>query len=76
MLRLRQKAAEIRTRQQFEEILAAAHPDSRHAMRRLLEPLLSPELPCCGVAMLAQRVGDPTFKHGNLCPKRNRVTLQ
>lgn len=74
--RLRKKAREIATLQQFEEIIHAAHPDSRGPMRRLLEPLLAPNLPCCGQAMLAQRMGDTSFKHGALCPARNRVTLQ
>jgi len=44
-LLLRQRARQIETREQFEAIVAQAqHP---HEVRRLLEPLLRPNLPCC-----------------------------
>ncbi len=73
--RLRQQMREITTLQQFEEIVAQAHEDHRGQIRKLLEPMLRPGLPCCGVALLAQKIGDSRFKHGPRCPARNRVVL-
>lgn len=49
---LRQRARQIETREQFEAIVAqAAHPQ---AVRRLLEPLLRQNLPCCQHALLGR----------------------
>lgn len=80
MVRLRARAAEIETLQQFEEIIRAAHPDSRGLIRKLMTPMLRAGLPCCGPAMLArvlERQGKTVEKweHTRLCPSRNRVQL-
>lgn len=45
--RLRARMALVATRAQFERIIATTVPDNRPAMRRLLEPMLKPDLPCC-----------------------------
>lgn len=72
---LKQKMAEVTTWQQFEEIVAAAHPDNRGRIRKMLEPLLRDDLPCCGQATLSIAAGDTVIKHGARCPSRNRVVL-
>lgn len=80
LTRLQARAAEIATLQQFEECIARAHPDTRGAIRKLMEPMLRPGLPCCGPAQLAavltgrgQHV--EAWEHTALCPSRNRVQL-
>lgn len=80
MTRLQMRAREIDTLQQFEEIIAKAHPDTRGSIRKLLEPWLRPGLPCCGPAQLAtvlERQGKNVerWEHTQLCPSRNRVQL-
>lgn len=80
MVRLRARAAEIETLQQFEEIIRTAHPDSRGSLRKLMTPMLRAGLPCCGPAMLArvcERQGKTveTWDHTRLCPSRNLVQL-
>lgn len=79
-VRLRARLAEITTLQQFEEIIAQAHPDTRGSMRKLLAPMLRPGLPCCGPCALAtvlERQGKnvEAWEHTRLCPSRNRVQL-
>lgn len=73
--RLRRKMTLVRTLAQFEEILYAAHEDSRPSMRRLLEPMLKPELPCCGMAILSRRLGEDPIRHATLCPEARLVKL-
>lgn len=54
---LRMRASHISTREQFEQIIAqAVHPVE---VRRLLEPLLRPNLPCCAQADGAHTEGCP-----------------
>lgn len=79
-LRLERKMREVQTYQQFEEMVARAHPDHRGSIRKLLTEMLPDNLPCCGPAKLAaaiERLGktvDP-WEHTRLCPSRNRVQL-
>lgn len=80
MTRLRARAAEIDTLQQFEEIIRSAHPDNRGPLRKLMTPMLRAGLPCCGPAMLAAvltRRGQnvEAWEHTQLCPSRNLVQL-
>lgn len=68
---LRQRARRIATREQFERIVAKApHPDG---VRRILEPLLRPNLPCCGGPL---RVADGVLvrSHTHGCPTRDGAT--
>lgn len=73
--RLRQRMQEIRTLAQFEYILQDAHEDHRGTMRRLLAPMLRPDLPCCGAGALEARTGQPQ-EHAPVCPTKRLVVLQ
>lgn len=78
-VRLRARMAEVATLQQFEEIVAQAHKDDRGAIRKLLEPMLRPDLPCCGPCQLAEKLVSQgktvEFEHTSRCPTRKRVLL-
>lgn len=54
---------EIATRAQFERVIAASHPDHRMRMRAILEPMLRPNLPCCGTYAVKKL-------HAGGCPTR------
>ena len=67
-LLLRNRARRIESREHFERIVAQApHPE---AVRRLLEPLLRPNLPCCG-GPLRKADGLWVRSHTHGCPTRD-----
>ena len=64
---LRHRARQIQTREQFEAILATAtHPVE---IRRMLEPLLAPDLRCCDAARLTP-ADAVALSHTFGCPTR------
>lgn len=73
--RLRAALAQVQTRAQLEEMIRAAHPDHRVAVRELYERLAPAGLPCCGKAMLARAQRKPCTDHHTLCPVAGRVVL-
>lgn len=73
--RLKKRMLEVATLTQFEEMIYAAHEDSRPGMRRLLEPMLPANLPCCGQALLCKARHESDIKHAALCPEARLVKL-
>lgn len=73
--RLRTKMRLIRTMAEFEFMIEDATTDNRGAIRKLLEPMLRPGLPCCGAGALEQASGKPQH-HSLRCPTKRLVVLQ
>lgn len=46
--RLKTAMQQIATRAQFDRLLLQGAPETREARRKLMEPMLRPNLPCCG----------------------------
>ena len=68
---LRHRARQIESREQFERIVAQAKHQAE--VRRLMEPMLRPNLPCCTgpVDTTAPYPYGPMKSHTHGCPTRD-----
>lgn len=73
--RLRVKIEQLTSLVQFEEIIDTMPEEHRRRGRKILEPMLRPGLPCCGVAALNRAMGGLEKKHAPRCPKAHLVVL-